>query len=149
MLDPSQTFTVANMLVLPAWVALAASLFIPGSRRWIWRVTGLAVPAALAVAYVPLIVAGFAEAPAGGFGTISEVRTLFASDAALTAGWLHYLAFDLLVGTLIASCGTRAGIPPLPLLLCLPLTFLAGPVGFLLFQILRLGRRTLRGSIQQ
>jgi hypothetical protein len=65
------------------------------------------------------------------------VRALFANDAALDAGWLHYLAFDLFVGTWIVRQGALDGMHPLWLLLCLPVTFMLGPVGFLLFLIAR------------
>jgi len=30
------------------------------------------------------------------------VRALFAHDHVLVAGWVHYLAFDLMVGALLA-----------------------------------------------
>jgi hypothetical protein len=90
------------------------------------------------VAYVLLIIEGFGQA-GGGFGSIEEVRTLFANDAALAAGWLHYLAFDLFVGAWIVREGRRVGLPAILILPCLPLTFLFGPAGFLLFFLLRAG----------
>lgn len=57
---------------------------------------------------------------------------LFSSRGKLLGGWLHFLAFDLLVGRwmiaqVLAAQRSRRG-----LLLCLPATFLYGPVGFLL-----------------
>jgi Domain of unknown function (DUF4281) len=137
-MTPDLLFTLASTLALACWLALAASLFLRAMRRLTWRTTGVAVPAAFAVAYLVLLPLGFAEAPEGGFGSIAAVRALFASDAALTAGWLHYLAFDLFVGTFIARTGTESHVPPLLLLPCLALTFLFGPTGLLLFLVLRL-----------
>ena len=52
-------------------------------------------------------------AEGGGFGSIAEVRALFANDSALAAGWLHYLAFDLFVGAWIAREGPGLGRPRL------------------------------------
>ena len=66
---------------------------------------------------------------------------MFASDSALVAGWFHYLAFDLFVGTWIVRDGLERKLHPLLILPCLPLTFLFGPAGLLLFLILRLALR--------
>ena len=65
------------------------------------------------------------------------MRQLFTSDWALLAGWMHYLAFDLFVGAWIAAETERRGLTRLVLIPVLPLTFLFGPAGFLLFCILR------------
>lgn len=43
----------------------------------------------------------------GGFGSLDEVRALFAVPGLLVAGWVHYLAFDLFVGVWIASCSPQ------------------------------------------
>ena len=63
----------------------------------------------------------------GGFGLLAEVGTLFRQPAALLAGWLHYLAFDLLVGVAIVECFLEDLMPRLLLLPVPPLTFLFGP----------------------
>ena len=138
MIDPQTAFSLAGLIVMAGWLGLIVSLFLPAAREPIWRATGLIVPSILAVAYILLIAEGFAEAEGGGFGSIAEVRALFANDAALAAGWLHYLAFDLFVGTWIARRGLAEGVPPLLLIPCLALTFLFGPAGLLLFLALRL-----------
>src|SRR5687767_8525855 len=36
---------------------------------------------------------------AGGFSSLAAIGTLFSSPWLLLAGWTHYLAFDLLVGS--------------------------------------------------
>jgi hypothetical protein len=66
-----------------------------------------------------------------------EVRALFAVDHALTAGWIHYLAFDLFVGTWIARRAGELGLPHLAVVPLLALTFLFGPAGLLAFFVLR------------
>jgi hypothetical protein len=144
-MTPAAFFGVANALALACWVALAVSLFLPPTRSRIWGATGMAVPAVFAVAYVVLLPRGFVEAPGGGFGSLEAVRALFASDAALTAGWLHYLAFDLFVGTFIARAGTEGRVPRLLLLPCLALTFMVGPAGLLAFLVVRFIAGRLRG----
>ena len=135
---PKLLFSAGSGLALVSWLALAIALFAASIRPWVWRATGIAVPAVLGFAYLGMLPGGLAATPDGGFGSIGEVRALFANDAMLTAGWLHYLAFDLFVGTWIARTGLDIGVPRIVLLPCLLLTFLFGPVGFLLFLAARL-----------
>lgn len=130
-------FGAAGTAALLGWVALALTLAAPPVRRWGWRVTGVALPGVLAVAYVAALATAIRGGAVGGFGSIAEVRALFANDWALTGGWVHYLAFDLMVGTWIARTGVEAGVPRLLLVPCLVLTFLAGPAGLLLYLVLR------------
>ena len=68
----------------------------------------------------------------GGFSSIAAVRTLFANDWALLAGWTHYLAFDLLIGGWEVRDAQSRGISHLLVVPALILTFLVGPAGFLL-----------------
>ena len=130
-------FGAASTAALVAWVGLALTLAVPRLRRWGWRVTGVLLPALLAAAYVAALTAGVRDGGAGGFGSIGEVRALFANDWALAAGWVHYLAFDLVVGTWIARTGVAAGVSRWLLLPCLALTFLVGPAGLLAYVLLR------------
>jgi hypothetical protein len=144
MLDPHLAFSLTGPLVMAAWAGLILSLFVRSARPIAWAVAQIAVPAILAIAYVLLIRAGFGEAEGGGYGSIAEIRALFASDSALVAGWFHYLAFDLFIGGWIVREGLERKLPPLLILPCLPLTFLFGPAGLLLFFLLRLGQSSLR-----
>ena len=142
MLDPAFAFGFANNAGLLLWVALAVSLFAARVRPFVWPATQFVVPGLWAAAYVVLLAQGLAEAR-GGFDSIESVRGLFANDSALAAGWLHYLAFDLFVGTWIARDSVERRVNGLLVLPCLLLTLLAGPGGFLLYLLLRstLGRR--------
>jgi heme A synthase len=71
------------------------------------------------------------------FGTLDGVMSLFTSKVAVTAGWVHYLAFDLLVGTWIKKNSMKHGISHWLIIPCLLLTFMMGPVGLLLYLIIR------------
>lgn len=138
MLDPANAFSVAGLLAMLGWLGLVVSLFVKAARPPAWTVAGIAIPALLAIFYVLLILGGReAFAAGGGFGSIAEVRALFANDSALAAGWLHYLAFDLFVGAWIARDGTARGVPALLVLPSLPLTLMFGPAGLLLHLALR------------
>ena len=144
MIDPAMAFNLGGKLAMLGWLCLIISLFVAAAGPIAQLATRLIIPALLAVAYGMLIFTGFGEAEGGGFGSIGEVRALFASDSALTAGWFHYLAFDLFVGSWIVADGLDRRIPALLILPCLPLTFLFGPLGLLLYLALRLAfqRRT-------
>ena len=138
MLKPNVAFSAGSALALVSWLCLSVSLFLPQSQRSaVWNGTSLAVPTTLGLAYAILLFLGLRDGTGGGFRSIAAVRQLFTSDAALTAGWLHYLAFDLFVGTWIAREGLATDVPRLLILPCLLLTFLAGPVGLVLFLIIR------------
>jgi len=132
MTHPELIFTAASGVAAMTWLSLVASLFAAKFRPWIWLATGIVIPASFAIAYIMLLASGWGASPGGGFGSIGEVRTLFANDAALTAGWLHYLAFDLFVGTWIAREGLDKGVMRILLIPCLLLTFIFGPEGRLM-----------------
>jgi Domain of unknown function (DUF4281) len=73
----------------------------------------------------------------GGFGSFTEIKTLFQSDYMLAAGWIHYLAFDLFVGTWIAKRSDEIGLSRLIQAPILGLTFMFGPAGYALFVLTR------------
>jgi hypothetical protein len=137
-------FGAANMLALAGWAALVAGWRWP---VWSQRIAGIAVPLLLAVAYTGLVLAFWSRAP-GGFGSLGEVMALFTMPEIALAGWIHYLAFDLLVGAWEVRTARREGIAFLLVLPCLALTFLFGPAGFLLFSALRAAAVTRRATLE-
>lgn len=126
-------FAISNPVAMLGWLGLA---LFPGRKIVVDGISGVMIPALLAIAYAGLVAAFFADAE-GGFGSIEAVRALFQSDALLVAGWLHYLAFDLFVGAWEVRTARAEGIAHLLVIPCLALTFLFGPLGFLAFLILR------------
>ena len=137
MIDPETAFSLSGLIALVGWGGLLLALFVKTARPYAWTTAAIVIPALLGAAYILLIQEGMRAAEGGGFGSITEVRALFANDAALAAGWLHYLAFDLFVGAWIAREGAASGVSALLLIPCLVLTFLFGPAGLLLFLVLR------------
>lgn len=131
-MTPEQLFSIANTVALLSWVALAT---LPRVRWAATTVAGLFVPALLAVTYVALIVGNWGGS--GGFSTLAGVAQLFSNPWLLLAGWVHYLAFDLLIGSWEARDARDRRVPHWLLVPCLILTFLFGPAGWLLYQIVR------------
>ncbi len=85
------------------------------------------------------VLTGFFPASDGGsnFTTIEGVRAIFSSDAGVTIGWTHYLAFDLFVGLWIARDADAKSFSrwlQAPILLA---TLMAGPLGLLIWLIVR------------
>jgi hypothetical protein len=135
-MSPEQLFTIANAIAALGWLMLA----ILPHQRWVTEsVTGKAVPALFALLYILIIVTMFGSAE-GSFATLDGVASLFTNRWLLLAGWVHYLAFDLLIGTWEARDARDRGVPHLLLIPCLFLTFMFGPAGWLLY----MGLRTLR-----
>jgi hypothetical protein len=137
-LDPDSVFSAAGLVAMLGWLGLLVSLIAAPVRPVAWRAATFIIPALMAAAYVLLLGQAMQQDAKGGFGSIAEVRSLFANDAALAAGWIHYLAFDLFVGSWITRDGLERRVPWLLLVPCLALTFLAGPAGLLLYLALRL-----------
>ena len=133
-------FSYGNMLAMVGWIALVVALFAKSVRPRIIVGTRFIIPVLFALAYIALLTMGVDAFKDGGFSSITQVRALFMNDNALTAGWLHYLAFDLFVGTWIVEDGTRRGVMPWLIIPCLLLTFMFGPAGYLLYLLLRLTR---------
>lgn len=133
-MDFETLFSLAGLLAMLGWLCLLASPWIP---LWSDRIAGLGIPLLLSLGYVALALAF--PPPEGGFDSLASVQLLFAQPGALLAGWVHFLAFDLVVGAWICRTARGAGLPFWMVLPCLPLTFLFGPAGFVLFSALRAG----------
>ena len=127
-----QLFSIVNLAALLSWIALA---LLP-RLRWITTVvTALVVPMMLAAVYVALLALNWGGP--GGFSSLAGVALLFSNPWVLLAGWVHYLAFDLLVGTWEVQDSRTRGVPHLLVIPCLFLTFMFGPAGWLLYQGVR------------
>ena len=129
-------FSAANGLALLGWLCLLGA----HRKRWAnWWLAGVAIPSALALLYLALMVSSWGAAQ-GGFDSLAGVAMLFGSPPLLLAGWVHYLAFDLFIGAWLARRAVERGMVWWQLAPCLLLTFLFGPVGWLLFMALHRGR---------
>lgn len=133
-MPPESWFQVFNIAALAGWAVLAASILLRNAH-WLRALAGNLIPGGLALAYAVLIALFFASAD-GGFNTLADVQRLFSSPWVALAGWVHYLSFDLFVGSWIARKWEDQNVERWPLLFILPLTFLFGPAGLLTFFIM-------------
>lgn len=129
-------FKAANAVAAAGWIALALSP--AGTRRapLVRRIAGRFIPLGFALVYV-LPMATHVGGTDGGFGSVAQVQRLFAVPGLLVAGWLHYLAFDLFVGSWIAGRAADLRIPHAVLIVLLFATFMFGPAGLLAYAALR------------
>lgn len=138
MITPELIFNIGNLAILPAWVLM---IFAPT-----WKYTKLLAESHIAIVLVAFLYAcivlthlgAIAEAD---FMTLKGIKNLFASagksDYFIAAAWFHYLAFDLAVGTFIYTEAQKRQISHGFVIPCLLFTFMLGPVGFLLFYLLK------------
>lgn len=133
-MNPNAIFSFGNSFVLLGWLLL---IILP---KWKFTTTIILHGMLLlfSVLYTYLFLSGIKDFDPNSFSTLANVKQLFTSDSAVAAGWLHYLAFDLFVGTYIVRKSIAAGIPRLVYTLILPFTFMFGPIGYLFFAITRM-----------
>jgi hypothetical protein len=139
MIDWDAWFSMVNLLAIIAWAGLIA---LP---RWPALLSGvlyLGVGLLCLIYAVGLIgvVSGLIPNPQGGgadFFSITGVRAIFGSDAGVTIGWTHYLAFDLFVGLWIARDADAKDVSRLVQAPILIATLMAGPLGLLVWLALR------------
>lgn len=129
---PDVVFQAGSALALSGWLLLASGDRWPKAQR-VWAAT--VVPLLLAAAYAAIFPALYVGAP-GGYGSIDEVLALLNADRRIAlAAWLHYLAFDLLVGSMIVREARTLRIAAPWRVPALALTFLFGPAGWLWFRV--------------
>ena len=132
-MNPEQVFSLCNTLVLPGWLLLIIA------PRWKWTdriITGVIVTL-LAITYCYFIFKIFKPADFKSFGSLNGVMQLFTNEEAMLAGWIHYLAFDLMLGLFEVKNAQKHKLNHLFIIPCLIATFMLGPVGLLLFLVLR------------
>lgn len=141
-MSPEAVFQLANALVLPQWLLMVVA------PRWFvtkWLMNAYLIPVCLAVIYVIYLFSG-GPVDFGAFGSLSGIKTLFATggDGVMLAGWVHYLAFDLVAGTFVLRDSQAKAIPHWLIVIPLFFCFMLGPVGLLLYWLIRVVRtRTL------
>ena len=123
-----------SALAAAGWVVLLLGRRWPRLQRLVCAVI---IPALLALAYAALYPALYFQSP-GGYASIDDLRLLLnAERGVVLAAWLHYLAFDLLVGWWMGQDSRRHMIPHSYVVPCQLLTFLFGPLGWLAYMAVR------------
>lgn len=133
MMNAAIVFQIVNTIVLPAWIVL---IFFPKKS---WRnplIYGFAI--AMSMVYAFYVISGLGALDMQAFSTLDGVKSLFNTDVAVLTGWVHYLVFDLLVGNWVLNNSQKHNINHYLIIPCLLLCFIFGPVGYLLFSIIKI-----------
>jgi len=131
-------FQTSNLLSLPFW---ALMIFLP---RWRWtrRIMESLWPVVLfALLYAVLILPQLGGALGSLLNpTLSGIIALLSKPEAMMAGWAHYLAFDLFVGRWAYLDSRERNLSAWLMAPVLFAILMAGPIGFLLYLIVRAAR---------
>jgi hypothetical protein len=129
-------FIASYVVVAPVWLLLMVA-----PRHRVTDILNRSALASLVVAilYLVLTLAHIGDAE-GSFWTLDGVAQLFAHRHVVLIGWLHYLCFDLFVGSWIARDARRNRLPHWLVVPCLFFTLMLGPIGLLMYFAIRLGR---------
>lgn len=133
-MTPELLFGATSQLAMVTWGLM---LLFPRRPVITNVLAGIVAPVVFGAVYVVLILTWWWSAD-GGFSSLAEVARLFSNPWLLLAGWVHYLAFDLLVGRWELRDAQRRGVPYCMVVPCLVLTFLFGPGGWLLYLLIRM-----------
>ncbi len=135
-ISPATLFTLLNFSVLPFWAML---IFLPRLQITEIMVHSVLMPILLGLTYAWLLATSLSgPMPEGAsFMSLAGLSKIFSVETALVAGWAHYLVFDLFIGAWQARDAQRVGLYHIILLPCLVITFLVGPIGLLLYLMVR------------
>ena len=132
-MQAADIFSICNIVILLGWILL---IFLPN-----WKYTQAIILNGLLVLfasiYAFMILKDIGNFNPDSFSTLANVKALFQNDNAVAAGWIHYLAFDLFVGTYIVRKSKQIGLSRVLYTFALPFTFMFGPMGYLLFVIFK------------
>lgn len=126
-------FSNMSNFAMAGWLLLA---LYPRRKAWLFKLTGLAMPALMGVVYAVFFIPNLVRTSGAGYSSLTQVQALMSNPALLLAGWIHYLAFDLAVGTYIAMRSDKIGLSRIIQIPLLFLTFMFGPIGLMAFVIL-------------
>ena len=129
----TQAFQSVNLLALLTWLFI---IFLPNMKYTRRIVFGFTI-FLLSVVYAWMVFSTFKMDDFKEFSTLQGLMTLFQSEQAVLLGWIHYLAFDLMVGLYILDNGQKANIKQVFLVPCFLFTFMFGPAGLLIYRIIR------------
>ncbi len=133
-MSPDSVFQTCSTIAMAGWlVLLVISPFWSSFDKFLIGI----IITLFGIVYAWLIFQVFTPGDFEKFGSLNGVMELFTNRTAVTAGWVHYLAFDLMVGIWEKKNSIKYNIHHLLVVPCLLLTFMLGPLGLLLYLLIR------------
>jgi hypothetical protein len=133
-MSPDSVFQTCNTIAMVGWIVLL--IISPFWSSFDKFLIGIIITL-LAIVYAWLIFQVFTPGDFEKFSSLNGVMELFTDKTAVTAGWIHYLAIDLLTGIWIKKNAQKYNIHHLIVLPCLLVTFMLAPIGLLLYLLVR------------
>lgn len=130
-------YLIMNAGVAPAWFLL---LILPNHTLTKRLVHSGVYPLLYGLLYGVLLGRAMffgVSSPDAGMSTLPAMMAIFDHPNGALTGWAHYLVFDLFVGCWIARDAARLGIKHLLIVPCLLFSFMFGPVGLMLYVLVR------------
>lgn len=132
-MSAERIFSLCSTIAMIGWIILVFFPMWKSRDRFITSV----IVILFSIVYASLIAWSFEPGVFESFGTLEGVAGLFSNKYFLVAGWVHYLAFDLFVGAWIVRSALLHNINHWLTVPALFLTFMFGPIGYLLYFIMR------------
>ena len=129
-----------NFGVLPFWILL---ILLPNSRFTQIFVNSIVIPLILSATYIFIIYQYFNldESFLNVFNIylgLDNLYELLSGEYFLLAFWLHFLSLNLFVGSWMARDGFKYNIPRGLIFLPLLLVYFSGPIGIVLYWLIRI-----------
>lgn len=128
-----------NFSILPFWFML---IIIPNSKFTQLFVNSIILPLILSTIYIYVIYqAILLDEPIFDilklYLNLDNLYTIFATESFLLIFWLHFLALNLFLGSWISKDGVKYNMPRGLVSVPLILVYFTGPLGLVLYWILR------------
>ena len=139
LLSSENIYLLANWGVIPFWILL---ILFPNHSLTNFFVQSVIVPLILGIGYVYLsynlylennIFDGFEL-----YSGLDGLYSMFANEDLLLIFWLHFLSISLFVGSWIARDASKYMVPRILVILSLLLTYFTGPLGLILYWVVRI-----------
>ena len=128
-----------NFGILPFWLML---IIIPNSKFTQFFVNSIILPLILSAIYIYIVYqATLINEPIFDilkiYLNLDNLYTIFATESFLLIFWLHFLALNLFLGSWISRDGVKYNIPRGLVSVPLILVYFTGPLGLVLYWIVR------------
>ena len=133
MFNTDSLFLASNTIAFLPWLILIALPY----KRAVHQVLYGIIVLGMGILYSALFIQFFEPSSFESLSTLDGLMSLFSSKEAVLLGWIHYLAFDMLAGLYIVRDAEKNNLPPYSITICLLFTFMAGPLGWTSYILLR------------
>ena len=138
----AQLFSLSSLFVMPFWFLMVVLPFWKWTQRIIQSPCIILGPALIyAIVLLPIFATVWADVSNP---TLPGVIELIGNESGATLSWVHFLAFDLFVARWIYLDSRERNIFALIISPILVSVLMVGPVGFLIYMVVR----TIHGLVR-